>query len=82
METIDRSVSISILNDINPTIDFQTIFFILSNVNNPNRSLNSQIAKLNIIPKSVSIDNIQITFRHLNESSATPMCVHLKNSEE
>ncbi|CAF1553969.1 unnamed protein product [Rotaria magnacalcarata] len=76
-ENLDRSVSVSIMNEINQIMDYQIIFFTISNVK-INQSLNSLIAYVNLLPKTISIDNIHITFRHLNQSNQIPVCVHLK----
>lgn len=81
MENFDRSVSVSIMNEINPNIDYQTVFFTISNVN-LNESLNSPIVYVNLLPKTIPIDRVQITFRHLNESTQTPVCVQLKHIQK
>ncbi|CAF0770589.1 unnamed protein product [Rotaria sordida] len=77
-ENIDQSVIILIMNEINQNLEYQIIFFTISNIN-INQLLNSQIVYFNLIPKTISIDHIQIIFRHLNQSNQIPVCVHLKN---
>ncbi|CAF1281408.1 unnamed protein product [Rotaria sp. Silwood1] len=77
-ENIDQSVRILIMNKLDQNLEYQIIFFTISNIN-INQSFNSPIVYLNFIPKIISIDNIQIIFRHLNQSNQIPLCVHLKN---
>lgn len=77
LENHDRSVSISINNK---TI-FQVIFFTLSNIKT-HQLINSRIVNLNLMSKDKSIDNIHITFRHLNQTNQIPTCVYLKNNEK
>ncbi len=81
LENNDRSVLISIINKRSENFDFQIIFFTISNIN-PNQLINSRIVHLNLISKNFSIDNIQITFRHLNETNQIPTCVYLKYNEK
>jgi len=80
-ENIDRSVSISIINEKTQDLDFQLIFFTISNIN-ITQLLNSRIVSLNLLPKDLLIDNIHIIFRHLNESNQIPTCVYLKHTEK
>jgi len=69
------------MNKENKNFDFQIIFFTLSNIN-IHQLINSRIVSLNLIPKNLSIDNIQITFRHLNDTNQIPICVYLKNNKK
>jgi len=43
-------------------------------------NIHSRIVHLNFIPKNISIDNIQITYRHLNKTNQIPICVYLNNN--
>ncbi|CAF4302769.1 unnamed protein product [Rotaria sp. Silwood2] len=80
-ENIDQSVTILIMNELDQNLEYQIIFFTISNLN-INQSLNSPIVYLNLIPETISIDNIQIIFRHLNRSNQIPICAHLKNFQQ
>ncbi|CAF1118189.1 unnamed protein product [Adineta steineri] len=80
-ENSDRSISITVNSENIPNLDFQLIIFTISNIN-ISGLLNSQIVNLNILPKQVLIDDVQIKFRHLNKSNQIPICVYLKNFED
>jgi hypothetical protein len=77
----DRSVLISIIHQNLPNVEFQFIFFTISNIN-INHLINSPIVSLSLIPQNLSINNIHIVFRHLNQSNQIPTCAYLRNIEK
>jgi hypothetical protein len=75
MENHDRSVLISFRNK---NEENSILFFTISNLKT-HQLFNSRIVSLNILPNNNSIDNLQIIFRHLNNTNQIPTCVSLKN---
>ena len=73
-ENSDRSVLINIYP---PLKDKPLLFFTLSNVNTP-LIFNSRIVTVNPISwKNISIEQIQITFRHRNTTEQISTCANL-----
>ncbi len=75
MENHDRSIAISFRKKIEENL---ILFFTISNLHT-HQFFNSRIVSLNILPNNNSIDNLQIIFRHLNNTNQIPICVSLKN---
>ena len=75
LENSDRSVLITLVTS---TKAKSILFFTL----NTQTLFNSRIVNLNILSTNLTMEKIEITFRHINHTNQIPTCVDLKEQNQ